>query len=89
MCDEHMEAVISRLEKTYGDTDKETGFVRRIRGIAGRIVENYYELLAEQMNEKEGITEQMKAEDQMLLVAKMNSIRNSAEGIVMTELIYS
>ena len=37
MREEHMEAVISRLEKTYGDTDREAGFVGRIREIAGRI----------------------------------------------------
>ena len=47
------------------------------------------EFLTEQMKEKEGITEQMKAEAQKLWVAKMNSIRNTAEEIVMTELIYS
>ena len=39
MREEHMEAVISRLEKTYGDTDMEAGFVGRIREIAGRIAE--------------------------------------------------
>ena len=33
--------------------------------------------------------EQLKAENQMLWVAKMNSIVHSAEEIVMTELIYS
>ena len=37
MREEHMEAVISRLEKTYGDTDREAGFVGRIREVAGRI----------------------------------------------------
>ena len=31
MREEHMEAVLSRLEKTYGDTDREAGFVGRIR----------------------------------------------------------
>lgn len=51
--------------------------------------EQRMELLIEQMKEKEGITEQMKAEDQMLWVAKMNSIQNSAEEIVRNELIYS
>ena len=41
-----MEAVISRLEKTYGDTDREAGFVGRIREIAGRIAEDCYKELA-------------------------------------------
>lgn len=52
-------------------------------------VEQRMEFLTEQMKEKEGITEQMKAEAQMLWVAKMNSIRNAVEEIVMTELIYN
>jgi len=46
MREEHMEAVISRLEKTYGDTDREAGFVGRIREIAGRIAEDCYKELA-------------------------------------------
>ena len=46
MREEHMEAVLSRLEKTYGDTDREAGFVVRIRGIAGRIAEDCYKELA-------------------------------------------
>ena len=45
MREEHMEAVISRLEKTYGDTDREAGFVGRIREIAGRIAEDCYKEL--------------------------------------------
>ena len=31
MREEHMEAVLSRLEKMYGDTDREARFVGRIR----------------------------------------------------------
>ena len=49
MREEHMEAVISRLEKTYGDTDREAGFVGRIREIAGRIAEDCYKELASDM----------------------------------------
>ena len=45
MREEHMESVISRLEKTYGDTDREAGFVGRIREIAGRIAEDCYKEL--------------------------------------------
>ena len=40
------------------------------------------------MAEKEGITEQLKAENQILWVQKMNSIRNRAEEIVMKEYVY-
>ena len=46
------------------------------------------ELLIRQMAETEGITEQLKAEDQMEWVRRMNSIRKQAEEIVNSELIY-
>ena len=39
--------------------------------------------------EKEGVTEQLKAENQLLWVKRMNYIRNRAEEIVYTELIYT
>ena len=48
-----------------------------------------FELLMKQMAEKEGITEKLKAEDQMLWVQRMNSIRIRAIEIVDAELIYS
>ena len=41
-----------------------------------------------QMKETEGITEKLKARDQMAWVSAMNSIRNRAEEIVRHELIY-
>jgi len=44
--------------------------------------------LIEQMADKEGITEQLKAADQMAWVGAMNNIRNRATEIVNTELIY-
>ena len=45
------------------------------------------ELLTRQMAKAEGITEQLKAEDQMEWVGRMNSIRNRAEEILCHELI--
>ena len=45
--------------------------------------------LEKQMAEKEGVTEQLKADDQMLWVKRMNCIRNRAEEIVMNEIIYA
>ena len=44
--------------------------------------------IVRQLAEKEGVTEKLKAEDQMLWVAKMNNIRNCAEEIVDHEIIY-
>ena len=47
------------------------------------------ELLTHQMAELEGVTEQLKAADQMLWIQKMNNIRNRIEEIILSELIYS
>ena len=46
-------------------------------------------LLTEQMAEREGVTEQLKAQDQMLWVQRMNNIRDRAIEIVNHELIYA
>ena len=48
-----------------------------------------YNLLVKQMAEKEGVTEQLKTENQMEWVGRMNNIRACAEEIVLKELIYS
>ena len=45
-------------------------------------------LIIEQMKATEGVTEEMKAADQMAWVSAMNSIRNRAEEIILRELIY-
>ena len=45
-------------------------------------------LIIRQMAEAEGVTEAMKAENQMLWVQSMNSIRSRAEEIIKVELIY-
>ena len=48
-----------------------------------------FERLMKQLAEKEGITEQLKATDQMAWVGAMNNIRNRAEEIVNTEVLYT
>ena len=47
------------------------------------------ESLITQMARQEGVTEQLKAEQHMVWVGRMNSIRNRAEEIVMEEVIYT
>ena len=47
------------------------------------------DLLTRQMAEREGVTEQLKAADQMEWVRRMNSIRSRAEEIVLHELVYA
>lgn len=46
------------------------------------------EQLMSQMAEAEGVTEVLKATNQMEWVRRMNNIRNRAEEIVLTELVY-
>lgn len=55
------------------------------------IDEECYEMLdwlVEQLKVKKGVTEQMKAENQMLWVGKMNNIIACAEEIVVRKLVY-
>ena len=44
--------------------------------------------LVKQLSEKEGVTEALIAENQMLWVQRMNNLRNTAAEIVSSELIY-
>lgn len=46
------------------------------------------EFIIEQMKVAEGVTEDMKQQDQMAWVGAMNSIRNRAEEIILSEMIY-
>lgn len=45
-------------------------------------------LIIDQMKAAEGVTEELKAADQMAWVQAMNSIRNRAEEIILREMIY-
>ncbi len=47
-----------------------------------------FELLIEQMKEREGVTEQLKEENQMEWVQRMGNIEARAREIVENELIY-
>ena len=48
-----------------------------------------FDRLVKQLSEKEGVTEQLKADSQMLWVERMNNIRNRAQEIVNHKLIYT
>ena len=50
--------------------------------------QNRLDCIIAQMKEVEGITEELKAQDQMAWVRAMNSIHNRAEEIILRELIY-
>lgn len=45
--------------------------------------------LVKQMAEREGVTEKLKADNQMAWVARMNDIRSRATEVVNTDLIYT
>ena len=46
------------------------------------------EFLMEQMKARQGVTEQLKAENMMLWVGKVNNIRASAEEVVLRDIVY-
>ena len=50
--------------------------------------ETQFDLLVKQMAEQEGVTEHLKEKNQMLWVQRMNNIRERAEEIVRTEILY-
>lgn len=50
--------------------------------------EDMFFRLVKQMTEREGVTEQLKANNQMEWVARMNNIRNRATEIVNKDIIY-
>ena len=51
--------------------------------------EDMFYRLVKQLAEKEGVTEQLKADNQMLWVRKMNNICNLATEIINKDIIYS
>jgi hypothetical protein len=46
-------------------------------------------LIAKQMAEREGATEQLKSDNQLLWIQKMSNIHNRVSGMIREELIYS
>ena len=54
-----------------------------------RQAEEMFSQLVEQMKQAECVTEQLKAADQMEWVRRMNSIRNRAEEIVESEVVFA
>lgn len=51
--------------------------------------EELFSRLVKQLAEKEGVTEALKAENQMLWVQRMNNIRSAAMEVVSNDLIYA
>lgn len=53
-----------------------------------RQAEDMFSQLVDRMKQAEGVTEQLKAKNQMEWVRRMNSIRNRAEEIVKSEVLF-
>ena len=53
-----------------------------------REAQELFSLMIEQYAAAEGISEQLKAADQLTWVGRMNSIRDRAEEVVLSELVY-
>ncbi len=66
-----------------------SGKLNRYLADMGEQAEDMFLLLVEQMAEREGVTEQLKAENQMEWVGRMNNIRSRAAEIVNANLIYN
>ena len=54
-----------------------------------RQAEELFSQLVEQMKQAEGVTERLKAADQMEWVRRMNSIRGRAEEVVKSEVVFA
>ena len=53
-----------------------------------RVATKMYDRLVKQLKQRDGITEELKAQQQMEWVQRMNTIRSEAETVVVGELIY-
>ena len=65
-------------------TGKLPGYLTEIDGQA----QEMFSLLVEQYTAAEGITEQLKADNQLAWVGRINNIRDRVEEIVLSELVY-
>ena len=79
-----------RMRKRYLEQRRDGTFSTLV--LSGKLTEHLMEVdqtAKEQMAQAEGVTEALKARDQMEWLRHMNSLRNRAEEIVKNELIYN
>ena len=55
----------------------------------GESAQVLFDRIVDEMKKSEGVTEKLKAENQMEWVGRMNSVRSRAEEIVLNDLIYN
>lgn len=78
---EHRRAIYSQLVLS----DKLAGHLGEIDQSANEMMER----LIKDMAERQGVTERLKAENQLRWVGMMNNIRSAAEEMVLNDLIYA
>ena len=83
----HLDFIKSYRKSTYNKLKFEGQLNTHLYNINSQ-AEDMFNTLIEQFKKSEGITEQLKAQDQMLWVSKMNNIQHIATEIVNNELIY-
>ena len=86
-----------RMRKRYLEEKKDGTLTALV--LSGKLTQHLMEIndlcreqietLSRQMAKQEGLTERLKATDQMTWVQRMNNIRNRAEEIVVNSLVYS
>ena len=84
----HLRYIKQRHRIRYSNLLTSGKLNRHLAEIDKQAEEMFYRLVKE-MAVFEGVTEQLKADDQMLWVAQMNNIHNRAMEIVNTEIIYA
>ena len=72
---------------TYSDLLLNGELMKHLREIDAQ-ADQMMETLIAQMKKREGVTEELKANDQMAWVGAMNNIRDRAEEVVLHDLIY-
>ena len=84
------------MRRTYLKEHRKSLYLELV--LSGKLNEHLYQIdeechqmmdrLVEQMKAKQGVTAQLKSENQMQWVGMMNNIRSQAEEVILTELIY-
>ena len=80
---------LKNLKRLMFDIMLTKGTLFRYLAEIDKQAQEMFDRLMEQMAKAEDVTEQLKEENQMLWVARMNNIRNRAEEIVLYEIIYT
>ena len=84
----HLRYLKENRKCTYTDL-LTSGTLNRYLADIDEQANNMFELLMKQMSEKQGITEKLKAINQLEWVRRMNNIRACVEEIVMNRIIYN